>query len=205
MAAMSRAAKHSHHTFADYVALEARDHVPHAFLDGQIYAIPPGTPEQAALAAAVRDALEAQLRGKPYRVYGSELRVGVPTTGLVTHPDVIVACDPVEYDTRDGETVVNPVVLVEVTRTLTFDRSDNFGHFKRLASAMDILIVSHRGPWIECWSRRDGTWRLVEARTGQQVSLRSIGCSLDVNAIYASLRRLPASATEETPPPPSSC
>lgn len=186
---MSQAAQHAQYTFADYVALEAESNVRHEFLGGQMYAMAGGTPEHAALAAAVSGFLFGQLQGKPCRVYSSDLRVGVPATGLVSYPDLSVACGPLERDPRDRNTVLNPVVLVEVTSASTeaYDHGDKLDHFKQIASVRDILIVSHRAPSIVCWSREDGAWKHTEALGGERVELRSIGCSLDVDAIYAAL------------------
>ncbi|MGK3989269.1 Uma2 family endonuclease [Sorangium sp. So ce136] len=42
-----------HTTYAECLALEASSNVKHEYLDGQIYAMAGGTPEHAALAAAV--------------------------------------------------------------------------------------------------------------------------------------------------------
>ena len=188
MTAMSQAAQHAQYTLAEYVELEAGSNVRHEFMDGQIYAMAGGTPEHAALAAAVSGFLFGQLQGKPCRVYSSDLRVGVQATGLVTYPDLSVACDPLERDPRDRNTVLNPVVLVEVTSpgTEAYDRGDKLGHFKQIASVMEILILSHSEPWIEGWSRNGGAWTRADARSGDRVELRSVGCTLDVSAVYAS-------------------
>ncbi|HWW60090.1 MAG TPA: Uma2 family endonuclease, partial [Thermoanaerobaculia bacterium] len=49
--------------YAEYLALEDSSNVKHEFLDGQIYAMAGGTPEHAALIAAVIGLLFTQLRG----------------------------------------------------------------------------------------------------------------------------------------------
>jgi hypothetical protein len=50
---MSEPAHQIRYTYADYLTLEASSNVKHEFLGGQIYAMAGGTPEHAALAAAV--------------------------------------------------------------------------------------------------------------------------------------------------------
>jgi hypothetical protein len=55
------------HTYAEYLGLEASSNVKHEFLGGQIYAMAGGTPEHAALAAAVTGLLFGQLRGGDWR------------------------------------------------------------------------------------------------------------------------------------------
>ena len=63
------------YSWAEYLAFEASSNVRHEFLDGQIYGKAGGTPEHAALAAAVVGLLFGQLRGGRCRVYDADLRV----------------------------------------------------------------------------------------------------------------------------------
>src|SRR5262245_39242529 len=86
------------YTHAEYLALEGSSNVKHEFLGGQIYAMAGGTPEHAALAAAVIGLLFPQLRAGRCRAHDSDLRVRVPATGLSTYPNVTVICGPRELD-----------------------------------------------------------------------------------------------------------
>jgi Uma2 family endonuclease len=87
---MTDVAHRRQHTFHDYLRLEEVANVKHEFLDGEIFAMAGGTPRHAALAMNIGAALNIQLRGKPCRVYSSDLRIRVPVTGLATYPDVSV-------------------------------------------------------------------------------------------------------------------
>jgi Uma2 family endonuclease len=86
----------------EYLAFEESSNVKHEFLDGQIYAMAGGTPQHAALAAAVIGLLLPDLRGGPCRAYDADLRVKTPT-GLATYPDVTVVCGPREIDREDPQ------------------------------------------------------------------------------------------------------
>lgn len=102
------------HTFEDYLDVEELGGVRHEFLNGEIFAMAGGTPEHAALAAAIVMTLGVQLRGRSYRPYSSDLRLRVPATGLATYPDAAVICgDPVR-DVDSPTHVTNPTILVEV-------------------------------------------------------------------------------------------
>src|SRR5882724_10074423 len=90
------------YAYAEYVALEASSNVKHEFLGGQIYGMAGGTPEHAALAAAVIGLLFGQLRGGRCRVYDADLRVRT-LSGLTTYPDVTVICGPSERDETDSQ------------------------------------------------------------------------------------------------------
>src|SRR5271156_4588261 len=94
-----------HYTLTEYLAFEASSNVKHEFLDGQIYAMAGGTPEHAALAAAVIGLLFPALRAGRCRAHDADLRVRVPVTGLTTYPDVTVVCGPRELDAMDRQAV----------------------------------------------------------------------------------------------------
>ena len=94
--------------------LEETSNVKHEYFGGEIYAMAGGTPEHAALAAACSAALLEQLRGGPCRVYSSDLRVRVLSTGLAAYPDVTVVCGATERDPESSSTVTNPRLVVEV-------------------------------------------------------------------------------------------
>jgi Uma2 family endonuclease len=176
-----------HYTWADYLALEASSNVKHEYLDGQIYAMAGGTPEHAALAAAVIGLLFPQLRNGPCRAHASDLRIKVPATGLATYPDVAVVCGPSERDPSDENAVTNPTLIVEVLSRSTeeYDRGDKFEHYKRLASLREYVLVSHRDHRVEVWTRAGGDgWKCSAAGDGEAAHVASIGAKLDVRELY---------------------
>ncbi|WP_437834180.1 Uma2 family endonuclease [Sorangium sp. So ce1153] len=176
-----------HYTYAEYLALEASSNVKHEYLDGQIYAMAGGTPEHAALAAAVIGLLFPELRRGRCRAYDADLRVRVPSTGLATYPDVTVVCGPLERDAEDGQAVTNPTLIVEVLSRSTeeYDRGDKFDHYKNLTSLSQYVLVSHRERSVEIWTRGvDGSFTSAIAREGDVAHLVSIGAQLDVRELY---------------------
>lgn len=175
------------YTYAEYLALEASSNVKHEFLDGQIYAMAGGTPEHAALAAAVIGLLFPELRKGRCRAHDADLRVRVPTTGLTTYPDVTVVCGPRERDATDPQAVTNPTLIVEVLSRSTeeYDRGDKFEHYKSLPSLRQYVLVSYRDRSVEVWTRdADDGWTSVLAREGDVAHLASVSARLDVRELY---------------------
>ena len=178
-----------HYSYADYLGLEASSNVKHEYLEGQIYGLAGGTPEHAALKAAVTGLLFVQIRSGPCRAHDADLRVRVRDTGLATYPDVTVVCGPRERDPEDIDAVTNPTLIVEVLSRSTeqYDRGDKFEHYKRIASLRQYVLVSHRAREVEVWTRTSaGEWIKSIAREGQRASLTSIGAELDVAELYVS-------------------
>ena len=172
------------YTYAEYLGFEASSNVKHEFLDGQIYAMAGGTPEHAALAAAVITLLGPQLLGGECRPYNSDLRVRTPT-GLTTYPDVKVICGSREIDVADPLAVTNPALIVEVLSRSTeeYDSGDKFEHYKSIPSLREYVLVSHREHSVEVRSRGEDGWRTAVFPEGAIAAL-SIGARLDVHELY---------------------
>ncbi len=184
---MSAPAHHVAYSWEDYLELEASSNVKHEFLAGQIYGLAGGTPEHAALKAAITGLLFAQIRGSRCRAHDADLRVRVLETGLATYPDLTVVCGPTERDPRDVNAVTNPTLIVEVVSSSTeeYDRGDKFEHYKRIPGLQHYVLVSHREHQIEVWSRSPSNeWSRVVARSGERVALPSIGAELAVDDVY---------------------
>lgn len=176
-----------HYTRADYLALEASSNTKHEYLDGQIYAMAGGTPEHAALAAAVIGLLFGQLRTGRCRAYDADLRVRVLETGLTTYPDVTVVCGKREVDSEDVQAVTNPTLIVEVLSrsTADYDRGDKFDHYKTMPSLKQYVLVSYRDPSVEVWTRTgEGTWTAEVFGEGGVAKLECIQATLDIRELY---------------------
>lgn len=182
-------AAHHRFTFDEYLTLEGDSGAKHEYLAGQVWAMAGGTPEHAAVSMNVGALLTNALRGKPCRVYSSDLRVRVQATSLGTYPDVTVICGQVELDAADAKkhTVCNPRVLVEVLSASTedYDRGEKLGHYKQIPSLTEVVLVAHDRHEVEIVRREpDGSWSREIARKGEVARLTSIDCELPVDEIY---------------------
>lgn len=176
----------AHMSYAEYVAAEKASPVRHEYLKGAVFAMTRGTPEHGALAAAAMGELGSALRGKPCRVYSSDLRIRVVETELATYPDASVVCGKLETAPDDSNAVVNPTLLVEVLSDSTeaYDRGAKAAHYRRIASLREYVLIAQNEKRIEVYRRNQrGNWELFEAQSGV-LELESLGIGLDVDAVY---------------------
>jgi Uma2 family endonuclease len=176
------------YTFRDYLEVEEMSDVKHEFLGGEIYAMAGGTPEHAALAAALIGTLAAQLRGRPCRPYTSDLRVRIPATGLATYPDAAVICGELARDPESPTHVTNPTVVFEVlsAETEDYDRGEKREHYQQIDSLRAYVLISHRERRMEAWTRRAGEgWTSTQARAGERLTLEAIDVTLSVDDLYS--------------------
>src|SRR5262249_5992749 len=150
------------YTLEDYLSVEEMSAVRHEFLDGEIFAMAGGTPEHAALSAAIVVLLGSRLQGRLCRPYSADLRIRIVESGLATYADASVICgDPVR-DPPSPSHVTNPSVLVEVLSSSTeeYDRGEKWLHYQRIASLGEYVLIAQDRREIEVYARMTSdSWR----------------------------------------------
>lgn len=177
------------YSFREYVTHDDDSNTKHEYLDGQIYAMAGGTPEHSALAASVTAHVWNAVRGGPCRIHTSDLRVRVTETGLATYPDVAVVCGPWERDAEDANTVVNPVIVVEVLSPSTeaYDRGEKLEHYKRIPTLRACLLVATDRREIDLWTRSSSAfdaWTRTVIGSGGEVVITDPAIRFAVDAAY---------------------
>jgi Uma2 family endonuclease len=78
------------------------------------------------------------------RVYPSDMRIGIRSIGKYTYPDVAITCGKEEFEDAVADTLLNPVVLVEVLSESTekYDRGSKFEHYPKLPSLRLYVLVT---------------------------------------------------------------
>lgn len=180
-----------HYTLADYLRLEHDSEQKHEYFDGEIYAMAGGTIAHAALSGEVIGQLARQLNGSDCRVYSPDLRITAKPTGLYTYADATVVCGPVMTDPDDpeGNTAINPTLLVEVTSPSSEerDRGSKLEHYKTIHSLRSVVVISHRERLVEAHIRQGASWETRVATAGKLELLPEIAGVIDVDALYAAV------------------
>lgn len=176
------------YTLEDYLAVEEMSSVRHEYLNGEIFAMAGGSPEHAALAAAIVVILGAKLE-KRCRPYSADLRIRVEATGLATYADASVICGEAVRDPSSPTHVTNPSLIVEVPSPSTeaYDRGDKRVHYQQIPTLTEYVLVSQDRRRVELFSRTaDGSWHHAVRSGGQDVVLGSMNVVFAVDELYAS-------------------
>ncbi len=159
-------------------------------LRGELVAMAGGTEHHALIVGNVGGALWGRLRGKPYRLYASEFRVGVRGYPTYTYTDGHVICGPTQLDDRDptGQTAMNPRLIIEVISPTSeaYDRGAKFKRYMQAESLQEYVLVSQDEPRIEVFFRQPGGTWLLTPYTGTDAiaALRSIDVELPLSEVY---------------------
>jgi Uma2 family endonuclease len=176
------------HTPEEYLVLERKAGYKSEYFAGEIFAMSGASEQHNLIVANVVATLHTQFRNRPCKVYASDMRVKVSPTGLYTYPDVVALCSEPRFDDDQKDTLLNPTVIIEVLSPSTeaYDRGDKFGHYRKLASLTEYVLISQEKIHIERYVRQpDNQWLLSETSgLHDTVQLPSINCTLVLDEVY---------------------
>jgi Uma2 family endonuclease len=172
-------------TPAEYLAGERASAQKSEYFRGEIFAMAGGSPRHNRIIANLIREVDSQLVDGPCFTYPSDQRVRIPETGLYTYPDVSVVCGEPIFE--EGDTLVNPILLVEVLSENTegYDRGAKWAHYRRLPSLREYVLVSQDRPRIERYVRHEGGWEFTEeCGLDAEVQLASVPARLSLSRVY---------------------
>lgn len=184
---MSAVLAETTYTPEDYLALERSADYKSEYVNGHIYAMTGASREHNLVAFNIARELGAQLKNRPCEAYIGDMRVKAAEARSYRYPDIAVVCGRPEFEDSQGDTLLNPTLLIEVLSPSTeaSDRGGKFAEYRRIASLREYLLVAQDQPRIERYVRQDNGWLLTEtAGLDATVSLEAIGCVLALREVY---------------------
>jgi Uma2 family endonuclease len=173
----------------EYLALERKSEIKHEYFAGEMFAMVGASRRHNLIAANIIRILGNQLLNRPCNVYPSDMRVKVRSTGKYTYPDVIVACEEEQFDDEEKDTLLNPVVIIEILSDSTeaYDRGKKFEQYRSIESLTEYLLVAQDTHRLEQYVRQSNReWRYSEFRSVEDiVNISVIGCELVLKDVYA--------------------
>jgi Uma2 family endonuclease len=180
----------------EYLRLERAAETRSEYFDGEVFAMAGGTRAHSLIQTNLLRELSSQLKNSDCVAYNTDLRVKVEATGLLTYPDVSVVCGDQRFLDEQEDTLLNPVVVIEVLSDSTeaFDRGKKFENYRQIPTCREYLLVSQKEPRIEQFIRQsNGEWTLKEAvGLGAEIKLPSLGIALQMREVFAKVQFAPA-------------
>jgi Uma2 family endonuclease len=169
-------------TPAEYFEFERDASFKSEYFSGEMFSMAGGSARHSQISINTARALGNLLAGRPCIVYGSDLRIHVSATGLYTYPDASVVCGPIEFHDGRKDTILNPLLIVEVLSESTeaYDRGRKFRHYQRVPAFREYLLISQHEPIVERYLfNADGTWTLT-SQTDLNASLTLLSLKIDL-------------------------
>ena len=185
---MALPVKDKRYTAAEYLELERQAEYKSEFIDGEIFALAGASEPHNLIATNLTIALGSQLKGKPCKLYSSDMRVQLVKSTRYTYPDVVVVCGKADFIDDKRDTLTNPTLILEILSPSTegYDRGEKFQRYRKLTSLQTYVLVSQDRPFVEVFEwREDDRWLLSEHKgLDKDVPLQSIGCELLLGEVY---------------------
>jgi Uma2 family endonuclease len=171
----------------EYLTWERRQPTRHEYAHGVAVAMAGAKLVHNKIVANVLRALGNALVDRACSVLASDTRVRIPAGGHYRYPDASVACDPIEHEDDELDTLLNPTVLVEVLSDTTeaADRGEKFREYRSILSFRDYLLVDQKEPLVEHYVRTEsGLWTYRDAGLTDRIHLVSCGVDIQVSDLY---------------------
>ena len=173
-------------TSEEYITQEREALHKSEYLNGQIFAMSGASRAHSLITSNISNTLYNQLVASDCEVHSSDMRVQ-PSPIAYFYPDVVVACGEPRFEDDVFDTLLNPVVIVEVLSpsTAAYDRGEKFEHYQQLISLRDYILVSQHRFCVEHYRRQDQHSERTEFCASEDVmSLISIDCKISLRDIY---------------------
>jgi Uma2 family endonuclease len=154
--AIASAATPTRCTPAEYLAQERKADFKGEYRSGLIVAMAGANRAHNLIAGNFAVEIGSRLKNRSCEVYSINMRVLVSKTGLESYPDVVAVWEEPRFEDHELDTLLNPALIVEVlsSSTESYDRGRKFGHYRRLESSREYVIVSEDQILVERYTRR---------------------------------------------------
>ncbi|MYI93517.1 Uma2 family endonuclease, partial [Candidatus Poribacteria bacterium] len=159
-------------------------------IKGKVFSMSAANHAHNLITVEIATELNIQLRDRGNEVYASTMRVRTSRTGAYFYPDVAVVCDKPRFEDNVFDTLLNPILVVEVLSPSTevYDKGEKFAHYQELASLREYVLVSQDRICVEHYRLMGMQWIGKTLHTPEDVLLLdSIECKLPLQDIYARL------------------
>ena len=184
---MSTLTAQTYLTPEEYLTWERKQPFKNEYHNGQIIAMSGASRAHNRITVDLTIQLGNQLMNSECEVFASEMRVRTSPEISYFYPDVIVVCGEPRFEDDTFDTLLNPIIVVEVLSpsTAAFDRGEKFEYYKQLASLQEYILISQNSVRVEHYCRQETQWiHNTFQRPEDVLLLPSIECEVPLRAIY---------------------
>ena len=182
-----------------YLELEREATERSEFVNGDVFMMAGASRKHNTLSTNLVIELGTQFKNRDCQVYSSDMRVNLEENYV--YPDVMVACEPQQFDDESLDNLLNPVLIVEVLSksTESYDRGDKFLMYRRLPSLLHYVLVCQKRLQVEHYQRQENNqWLLtVLNQSSDYLVIESLAVRVKLEDIYAKVDLGDSTATED--------
>ena len=140
-------------------ALPDGEIIRHEYLNSELIAMSGASRAHNLITNNISGELRTLLRGSGCETYANDMRVSTLPTRSYFYPDVVVVCEAPRFEDDVFDTLLNPIILVEVLSPSTeaYDRGEKFAHYRQLVSLQEYVLVSQDQVRVEHYRRQENS------------------------------------------------
>ncbi|MCB0571285.1 MAG: Uma2 family endonuclease [Phaeodactylibacter sp.] len=180
----------------EYLELEGQSDVKNEYDNGAIVSMSGGTLNHGIIGNNINTCLNNAIRSKGMgcMAINGDVRIFITNANSFVYPDAMVICGPIETFEADENSVVNPVLIVEVLSksTESYDRGDKFHKYCSLPSFREYILIDQYKPVIDVLYReKAGYWKMATyIGMEKSISLNTIHSEISLEDIYRNAQGL---------------
>ena len=161
------------------------------YLNGEVFAMAGANRIHRKITTNILSFMDRMLENGICEADNSDTRIFIPATGLYTYADALAYCGDPQYLDDQLDTLLNPVLIVEVLSASTeaYDRGSKFDSYRSISSFREYVLVSTKRLLVERFLLQDtGEWMLtIHKSADDSVPLTSVGIELPLASAYRNL------------------
>jgi Uma2 family endonuclease len=172
----------------EYLRIERAADIRSEYHKGQMFAMAGASRNHNRIVTNSSTSLDIQLKSRDCNNYSSDMRISVRNGEQYLYPDIVVTCGKEEFEDDNRDTLLNPIVIVEVLSSSTeaYDRGLKFLHYQTIESLQEYVLISQSPHRIEVYHKQAvGAWGYRSFhKIPEKIELQSINCILYTDDVY---------------------
>ena len=180
----------------EYLILEEQAEIKNEYDHGRIVAMSGGTLNHGIIGNNINTELSNSVRSKELEciTINGDVRIFIENADSFVYPDGMVICGDIQTFKTDENSVVNPVLIVEVLSksTESYDRGDKFHKYCSLPSFKEYVLIDQYKPVIDILYREDSSyWKMLTTiGLDKKIYLNTLDCFIEMSDIYRNAQNL---------------
>ncbi|MBI4852663.1 MAG: Uma2 family endonuclease [Acidobacteria bacterium] len=174
------------YTLKEYFQIEKSSNIKHDYVYGEIFSMVGASRNHLRLTTNITTELQNQIRSSTCETFGSDARIKTSDYSY-RYSDVVVACNA-QFETFEGlDSLINPVLIVEVLSksTARFDRDTKFREYQQVESLRYYLLISQTEVGAMLFIRNGDNWTSQNYNNlSSVIELPAINSRLIISEIY---------------------
>lgn len=184
------------YTVEEYIAFEDRSEVKNEYERGVVTAMSGGTLNHGIIGNNINTQLSnsVQKKGVSCVTINGDVRIFIEKADSFVYPDGMMICGDIQTSDQDNNSVINPILIVEVLSksTESYDRGDKFHKYCSLPSFREYVLIDQYKPVIDILYKGDASYWKMTTTIGMDKSiyLTTLDCHIPMSAIYRNTQNL---------------